>query len=144
MWVNTKSVSLTCISFQVLDSHSNYYYRILWLLLSSQSTTHRLLDIPNWHPSLLSFSWKCPSHYLYSTGLEPWGCLWLMTCLHLYLTNQSLSPFSSTWKCFFPTFLYCSHYYLLLSYYWSFQTDFPESSLFFPLFTLPLPSIKSY
>lgn len=122
-------LDLQCF-FPDSGSCSSYYcYIISWLLLSSPSTTHCFFDIPSRHPFLISYPWKWPSHYLCSAGMEPWTCLWLMACLQLHLRNQSLSPFSSTWKCFFPLFSLCFHQFPLLSYYWSFQTDVRGSSL---------------
>ena len=99
--LTSRFVSLIWFFFQDSSLCPNYYYIMSWWFLSSQNTTFYLFDILNWQPCLISHSWKCPSHCLYSLKLEPWRHLWLMTCLQLHPTNQSLSPFSSTHQYFF-------------------------------------------
>lgn len=134
------------LSFSFQDSGlcSNYCYTVWRLFLSTQSTSHYLFDIANLRPPLISCSWKCPNHCLYSPGLGPWSCLWLMTCLQHIVTNQSLSSPSAAWKCFSPLFIFLLSLLPSMSYYWSFQTDFPGSSPSWSLSIFPLPPITSY
>lgn len=126
MWLTIKSISLIWFFFQ--DQ--------VQLLLHSVMTISLILkhsSLSFWHSSLTDFpNFLFLEMTKHSPSLEPWRYLWLMTCLSLIsqLSHWVLSVLPA--NIFSLSFSFCSHFYPLLSCYWSFHTNFSGSSLSCP------------